>query len=748
MTSPERRRRAQVRFLRAALVALVLLPSLPLRAAPPGAGPAAAAPIPTALPQLTISFLVDPANEPSYVCLVTRKAPPLESHPIAVASLLGRETAADQIIRLRLGNLDPEALREQPALAAVAQVARRREEDARKRTTCEAEGPSCLPELFVNEGPARHNFVLCTDNRDGTAGARGQGGATHHGTVVIDLDFFLPPEQSPRVKSIALNGTDASLAIEEMRDPGKGADKDRAPGSYRRPLSISVRGGDYAATMSGVSAGGKVTLRLLPKCQKHEVELPPLELPESPLVTAGVSIGGLPELESCLVPRGAGRRFSLNLPYVEPGNTKTLEVHVTPFGAAHADAEFRTRWTDIEPPSVVRPRAVATSFSWQRDCMYPGEGDGKECPDAKIVGTGLACVGRRDEDVCQYRCEDARDTIATEFEFPARVRLTHDVNEAWELELSHTNQQLAGYIPLADRRVEVDLDDWGPANEKGIYDVTSKAAARIHYIVVHDSAGKLHRVAARGGQRIPLPGARCHDIVAYQLEGDREYDDGHVEIEGGRLRLPDPLEHVKQLIGGFALGVGMAFGSKPGADPQVLRNNGYSGPLLRPYALARLDLDLRPRRSPLTMSLRGTYMFGGKAYYPNDPNVASLNVPFSRFALEGAVSGHISVGSVGARDNDTWGKELGYLTLGGGGGYLGEGALLSADKRRAGAVFHTVTGSFFARYFVSRWIAVELLFRWVPEQMVTVLADYRGDAVPTPRLAHTFFFDLSMRYGR
>lgn len=697
--------------------------------------------------QLAIQFLIEPADAPSYLCIVTRLKPLGARNVGELVDASGVKPGADDIIRLPFSKISvktekdahPETVRSDILLNQVAEAARKHEAAAGDQT-CAGESGACFPAIHVKASQAQTRFILCEVNKDPTSGAErdAQGRYLTQRIAVVEIDPG-PKDlgATAYLDRVSLNGTAAQMILK------------RAPDGHAQQLTAAVRGGDYANAESGLNVNGRVALRLLPRCKKRLVEIPRIEIKEGSTVTASL-VSRSVFVPACRVGPMKERRFPMMIPAVDPGDVKTLSVRVVPAGWIDSEAEFTDHWLDLEAPPVLKVRPAVLSFGWQIDCMYPGETAQQGCPSARIIGVGVTCRAENPIDgICNYRCAPPA-AVTSEFDLPARVRFTHGSDESWEAELSFGNQILQGYVPLPERRVEINLSHWDDES-RTLSQLTRMPASKIRHVVMWDKSGAAHRVVPRPTtEHISLPGAQCGEVVSYQIEGDREYNEQHREIWGGKIVLGNPLDEVKWITGGIALGGGAAF--TPVHLLHFDPNRKYTSFVARPYLVARLDGDLRPPTWPVTLSARVSFMLGEKDYFPipkpTSTTVYSEFVAFNRLTTELAVSGHIPRSQDTMDESGKWTPQLGYWTVGGGLGAAVEAPLFGYDFRRAGAWHWSPTFSAFGRYFFTRWLSAEFLVRVIFENTVYVSTDYRGEAVPNPQILPIPFVDLSLRYGR
>lgn len=727
-----------VRLITTAIALFLLMVAAPLFAQSPArAKPPAKDDVP---PVKIVINLDGPAGDfPSHLCVITVAAP----------------TAAKTVSSGKKIPLD--AIDEQ-IRGATGDRPKTKEFSGADAAGCVSEAGACAPSFEVPEekkpdGALLEHYVLCAKNQRVTRAGEGLRVVVAHLREIRfanDQLELLSIMEKPR-----LDGNVATLSVR----PGT-----KNTGAIH--LVGAIVGGHYAvsgyqslATESRGAAeardslpivNGLLRLPLTLRCDEHEVELPPAVITSAATVTLSE---GSTKLGECKASVDASRRFKMSLPYLPGTALKTLRVQ-TGDAKEHTLAKYGRTWVEPRPPPVVALQHLAVSLSWERDCLYPfNESDGLTCPNATILGAGLECTGKPrasapdDPDqrpkVCSYICDSTAVDAAPHrakgerrsihFSLPARVRFQRPgSDEVWEEELSYGNQILSGYVASSDRHVDVDLSLWGSAEEIGA--ITSRPAARLEWIAVRGPTGTEHFVAPKALQRLGVPGVRCGDVLSYRMLGDREYTDGYITVNHGKLSFPRPEEREQIFFSGLGFGGG---GAVP-MTPIAYESQGIYIVPVEPFVTVRGIVGLRPPGAEYSGELRLSVMVGPHSYFPITDSAITLTereweqVAYARYALDLAL----------------WWTPNASFYVGIGPGLMVGSPFTRKHLVRVGAPQPSFSPALVARYRVSRQVSFEATLRVSLHENVYVFnTDFKRSPQVQTFPTHPFLFDLTLRTG-
>lgn len=776
-------RRSRCLWLFGALMALVVALSPGTARAQPADGRTES--------QLSISFLVDSDSSPTHVCVVSESWDASPESPEYVVNLA---SWADRVVGVRRTARDPieaaSPFEEDPVQRAISSLLSRARYVGGNRAGC-AGGEYCNPTFSffdreIGEAAIRASRVASGGFESRTLVCSHYAAARQSRLVVLDVQFLREIQNAPRLTGLrVLGSTAAAIALSNDSAVDRGD---------REKFAVRVIDGDYLSdTEPGVNLDGRITLRLVPRCQSRTIELP-AGVPSDDLRISLTASGSEPATAVCQSPKTESGRFvRMQLPSFHESGPRQIEVTA---GAAPAVATLTDSWTTRESPEVLRPRLRKVRFSWQPDCMYsgkwqqaasPASGErllSASCPDVRLSGGAVTCrsvsaPAGAEEGLCHYECgvlptdpPAKSDRIGSEtcwsssgkrpessptsvpFDLPATVELCHGGVEHWEDSLGYPGQELTGFVPAAQRSVEVDFSRW-----TGIDRLIQRPNGSIRYISLRDAHGVERHVAPSrtGRTRVLVPGATCGEIITFEIEGDRNYDLGYARIEHGRIEIQHPrelegrLSYWASLSGGLSFAV-PHFAPGPGERPDPSLASGYRRPDTQPSAVLRAGFDLRLPEVPFSLEGAMAYMIGPRAYYPIRTStlgsVDGQSVPYSHFGGEASLIWYPpcwiwNKHSPDLRITDCKNVAFG-VTLG---GYLAN-AILANDDGLVGSARGIFGAHLLARWYISRRVSLESHQGFLFGETTTYHAFSPSRGVSAVSSDTTLFFiDLGARVG-
>lgn len=759
--------------------------------------------------QLSISFRVDSDSSPTHVCVVSESWDASVEGPAYVVNLA---SWADRVVGVRRAGRDPidgiSPLDEDPVQRAVSSLFSHARYVGGPRAGC-AGGEYCSPTFSffdreIAEASSRASRVSSSTFDARTLVCSRYAAARQSRLVVLDVQFLREIQNAPRLSGLrVLGSTAAAIALSNDSSVDRGD---------REKFAVRVIDGDYLSdTEPGVNLDGQISLRLVPRCASRTIELPAGVPPDNLRISLSAS-GSEPASAVCEGPKTESGRFvRMQLPNFHEAGPREIQVEA---GGSPAVATLADTWTTRESPDVLRPRLRKVRFSWRPDCMYSGAWlppkepergrDGDEataaeaperldpstCPDARLAGGAVTCTSvpapaGSEEGLCHYECgvlpsdapakpaargpdacwspagsgaaEKAAGSTSLPFDLPASVELCHRGIERWDDSLGYPGQELTGFVPAAQRSVEVDFTRWTDLDE-----LVQRANGAIRYIKLRDANGVERQIApSTGGRtRVLVPGATCGEILTFDVVGDRNYDIGYAPIHHGRIEVPHP-RHVEQKLsfwgslgGGLSI-VGPHGATAPGQLPDPSFDSGYRRPDTQPSAILRLGLAGRYPELPLSGEIGLMYMVGPRAYYPirtsSVSRTDSREVPYSHIGLE--LSAFVYPGCGHPRpdaDNPMNNRVTGCknFAFGLGSGFYLANAILANDDRLVGSARPVVGEFFLLRVYVSRLVSFQahLGALFGETTIYHAFSPARGvSAVPSDTVF--FFFDLGARIG-
>ncbi len=442
------------------------------------------------------------------------------------------------------------------------------------------------PEVFNylnSDGTTEQKFeelhIACTPNRRSPPSTDGLGGADpdDQRVLVALLDFQAPGEARPTLKELRLDGSIARIVLGQA--------------SKLPPVVVAGSiGGHYAFGSTKMALDGRILMPIEPRCSLHEVALPPMIRARGGVpIRIEASLEGLSKEMSCAGVLKEGRSMRIRLPHLTSEEQKTLRIIAraaigpkilsTPtlrppsalFGANEEacgrlpfHGVFEAHWQGARPPVELRASARQVSFEWKSHCLFRAEcgqrDDTKrsDCPNATLAEIGMPCEASYDEyrGTCHYSCPDSPNrNLGLEFDLPTEVRFESEVNnDAWEEQLSYAGELLDGFVPPAERWVEVDFDSWRPMLKQPFL------GDRIDHVTITTPAGRRHVIEPPidGNKRIPVPNAGCQDSFTYKIHGERRFRAMSATIGKGALELDGPGETARVVSYGLTASVGPA----------------------------------------------------------------------------------------------------------------------------------------------------------------------------------------------
>lgn len=712
----------------------------------PGAG-AKPVPVPLAEDQVIVTFLVDTESAPTNVCFLSDwwDLGWLSQQATKTDVVIQDVTEwADKAAKVQAAP-SPDPSLEKATQDLLAKLSRRRAAE---------ESGSCGPESYCQ--PRFPFYQQALDAKRSAGSAVPAVGGQHlvlvcsgyrtdrdSKTVVLEVtparkDLTLTPQlAAPRM----LGGTAAALSLTNLPGVDKGD---------REKFGIRVIGGDYLEDTTGANIDRKISLSVVPRCQKRTVELP-----------AGVGSQNLEVFLSgtdapiCQNPKVRDRRwFQLWLPNYQGSETNTLRVK-TEDGERQATA--LDSWSTQESPAVLRPRLSEVRFSWRPDCMYrgtwnkAGELEAGSCPQARLTGGAVSCDHSKGPEpgVCYYTCgaesgrssqdagscwkgqtkggSAARREIT--FDLPVRAQFCHAGDDFWEEDLSYAGQELSGFVPASQRHVEVDLSSWetptswqlrqfgDKPREPGFFTklVTERPAAVIRLIVLRDPGGVNHHIVPGPGQRVLVPGARCGDVLTYDIDGERGHEPGYVTIEHGRVALPRPEEVEHKWSFWAAMSGALSTDMVTGGGFFQPARRGYRNEDWRPSGMFHAGIAWRHPGWPLSLEFGFTYMLGPQPYFPIQTStsiVDSREVPYSHFGGEWSIVWFPPCKRKNESNAQARVTECKNFAFGAGGGVLVANALRTAEDSRVGTWQAVpVLTAILARWYWTQYVALQMSAR-------------------------------------
>lgn len=612
-------------------------------------------------------------------------------------------------------------------------------------SSCTGSLAICRPEFALQKREKLGHFIQCVKND----ASREMPDGLRVAVLLLDVRTLnLEVSEQPLIDNVTLNKNAVTLRMKYTESVD-----DRASRVIGR-----IVGGDYAESPAIVMQNDHMDLPLVRRCQEHEVALPPAAGSGDARVTLSLGDGGADratvqpsaECRQNVSPNG---HFRMLLPYLRRHSRRSVGVEV---GKRERGtyARYEGSWFDFEPPDVLRLRHAAISFRWQRDCLYPLERSPRTgklrfvCPEVSLLDAGIDhCTGTPSRaggvDECAYLCDprpapgesaaedDARPPEVS-FDLPARVRFRRPGrDDVWVETVQFGNQLLSSFVPPDDRHIDVDLSRWGDLKS-----ILRRRAAHIDKIVIRGPNGDNHYIEPDEDHimtRIDLPGVRCGEAVAYQIQGERAHEEMSATVTDGRLTLAHPEKSEVLWKTSFFVGGGgiLTWLYDPEDDAA------HSTPV-EPVFIVGMGFDWRPRGMPAAFSAQYAFLFGPQSYFGlGDEEGTSARVPgraaYTRHLLE--------IAALWMPWNE-WG-------FGGGLGLLMSLPLLDDDQVRVGdtGVAFVMTPGLIRYRFRDRW-SVEAAGRVIlGEEIHRFETDFRGvpRAFELPNLRPAF--DLRLRYS-
>ncbi|XXT21749.1 hypothetical protein WME94_09335 [Sorangium sp. So ce429] len=522
-----------------------------------------------------------------------------------------------------------------------------------------------------------------------------------------------------------------------------------------KAVSLRTAGGHYLPNVSRATAGGPVSLPLVPRCGKHVVRLPPYRLEGAKSPAVQFIEDGQPSKPSPVEVKG-DQEIHVWIPYALGTGSRALSVTFEPDpaaltgdpAAAGRQVVFEAQWSDAIPPRVLSANVRELSVSWKPHCVYSAS----VCPALSLPQSGLVCApevaalatGSRAD--CSYQCTVARGRPP--FSLPARVvmRAREDGHEeTWEDEIRYANERLDGYTPSAERHLYVDFSEWSMGarprsgdnlkQEQLIEAVTRRPGQTIDYVEVRAPGGGVYRLKPKAPRvRLHMPGLGCNDFVSYNVVGDLDYRETTERVQNGRLTIKQQHRLLKAWFGlGLTAGVGVQFA------PTDFHNDTAA----RPYAVAEGVLVLRPFTYILqhwrpNLEVRAGAILTEQWYQTLIPR-------------KGIDSGQTSEGAVDSiwfvrvplTVNAVWNFFDAYAGAGLGFAF---GFPLFRDDNDRGLVQISPELIVPVGLRLTKRVTSEVTFRWIPnESLYRYTFDYRGGPRGATQPAHYFLLEGKLR---
>lgn len=688
---------------------------------------------------LGLSLQVSLDERPTHICIASKSAGAGANKAIALAELTSAQLEAKQI--KSDGLLAASRSDANEATWTIADIAglvpnlpkteSKPAEAWPGNAPCAVDGAECVSTFSLKRPqptaepsqPPVTNYLSCYSDRAPVLGAKPR-------VAVLLLDYHQKGTVAADLKELTFTGTAGVLKLVMKGDLTK------------ERLSLSVIGGDYVASETGLNVSGNVGVKLTPRCRLHDVRLPQVASREDRKNnTVRLSVAG--RESKCLATVSQGERFSMSLPNTGPRLTKSIRFYVGSLGAdeAESSAILAAEWTDLEPPGSLMLKYRAISFSWSRNCLYSGTKVKAMCPSAVLAGSATVCEGspvfakddQRNEIpvACTYRACTLSSTHDGDIALPTRVRLTGAGDgEIWTETLATGGQELDGYVDAVDRHVAIDFSAWG-SGEGGFRAATNRPAEHITELQIRDAEGRLHYTNAKLNAQVAVPGARCHDRLSYIIVGDRKYATEQGDIENGSLKIKSPADLVHVWSLGIELGGGAYFpavGAAPDPGHPVHLSKA------RTFAAGNITVGLRPADWPWHFELMGGLTFSGTDYFPI---AKSKGV-----AAEHESAGYLRPSAELGAYYHFWG-----VAAGGGGGIVVPIAALQENIERTGDASLRATAFGAIRFKIGRYWQIPVALRMIMNQGVAYhYTDYRGQATRDTFGSFPIFLSVGLRY--
>jgi hypothetical protein len=450
---------------------------------------------------------------------------------------------------------------------------------------------------------------------------------------------------SQRVVLVAVEVERVQLTLSEVRGAQQSlifSSKETIERGSIGAFQVRVLGGSYLPTepLRG-NARDELRIRLTPRCSTRQVALPPIRTEnETLLVLSHFMVkdaeGTWSEQTGRYSPT-SGRSFSACVAEDRIDSAKLVgEIYSTEEGGLKRLAGWLATWPGGVPPASLDTQFSDFTFRWRRNCFVH-----KGCPEVGLRGTQSASCARdernTDANVCAYSCTQGSVTL------PTGVKFTHRVQAngrelwpvAWSDELAYASEELSGYVPPADRVVDLDFSRWvSEARDHGkhrkrrwrktipepkkqelkLRSFVKRSGASVQSVLMTRPDGTAVFVKPKEvHQRLPTPGLECGDSLVYRIAGERDHDSGTVAVDDGRLSLDPPRATMTRVELSLALGFGFRTANDGG---YTANGRGFRSGAWWPFGAGRFGVDVRPWSWPGALSFSFTGTVGTRPYFP------------------------------------------------------------------------------------------------------------------------------------